>query len=106
MFPGTYGQKITLQANYFKLETESVTDFSLYQYRVDFSPDEERTVVRKGLLRLHHPEIGPYIFDGTVMYSSEKLPSVKFSNLLNLNIRGINFLFILQIRIWESPFLK
>ncbi|XP_033230969.1 piwi-like protein Siwi isoform X2 [Belonocnema kinseyi] len=76
---GSYGQKINLQANYFKLETESVTDFSLYQYRVDFSPDEERTVVRKGLLRFHHPSIGPYIFDGTVMYSNSLLaPNLEF----------------------------
>ncbi|XP_033230156.1 piwi-like protein Siwi isoform X2 [Belonocnema kinseyi] len=74
---GSYGQKIDLQANYFQLLTKSSTDWCLYQYRVDFAPDEERTVVRKGLLRLHRAAIGAYIFDGTVMYTSSKLVMAK-----------------------------
>nr|XP_033336473.1 piwi-like protein Siwi [Megalopta genalis] len=68
---GTTGQPVTLQANYFKLL--ATTDWCLYQYRVDFAPEEDRTVVRKGLLRLHRETVGAYVFDGTVLYTSRRL---------------------------------
>lgn len=64
-----------LQANYFKLLTS--TDWCLYQYRVDFAPEEDRTIVRKGLLRLHRKTLGAYVFDGTVLYSSRHIPDVR-----------------------------
>lgn len=69
---GTTGTPVMLQANYFKLLT--TTDWCLYQYRVDFAPEEDRTVVRKGMLRQHKESIGAYVFDGTVMYTSRRLP--------------------------------
>lgn len=69
---GTTGQAVTLQANYFKLL--ATTDWCLYQYRVDFAPEEDRTIVRKGLLRLHKETVGAYVFDGTVLYTSRRLP--------------------------------
>ncbi|OAD55711.1 Protein piwi, partial [Eufriesea mexicana] len=65
---GSTGHKVMLQANYFKLLT--TTDWCLYQYRVDFAPEEDRTIVRKGLLRLHKKTLGAYVFDGTVLYTS------------------------------------
>lgn len=68
---GTTGQPIKLQTNYFKLP--SITNWSLYQYRVDFLPEEDRTFVRKGLLKLHKEKLGAYIFDGTVLYTSNRL---------------------------------
>ncbi|XP_078036019.1 aubergine [Augochlora pura] len=78
---GTTGQPVMLQTNYFKLLT--TTDWCLYQYRVDFSPEEDRTVVRKGLLRLHKEAVGTYIFDGTVLYTSQRLKD----NLELLSVR-------------------
>jgi len=63
---------VTLQSNYFRLETH--TDWCLYQYRVDFAPEEERTIVRKALLRNHRATLGGYIFDGTMLYSSVRFP--------------------------------
>lgn len=69
---GTTGKPVNLQANYFKLL--ATTDWCLYQYRVDFAPEEDRTVVRKGLLRLHKETVGAYVFDGTVLYTSKRLP--------------------------------
>ncbi|XP_026671675.1 piwi-like protein Siwi isoform X2 [Ceratina calcarata] len=68
---GTTGNPIPLQANYFKLLAQ--TDWCLYQYRVDFAPEEDRTVVRKGMLRQHKEALGAYVFDGTVMYTSRRL---------------------------------
>lgn len=54
-------------------------NWCLYKYRVDFEPDEERTYVRKGMLRLHKEKVGPYIFDGTLLYTSTRLPDVSTS---------------------------
>ncbi|KAL1117937.1 hypothetical protein AAG570_004251, partial [Ranatra chinensis] len=69
---GISGKPVTLQANYFKLLTH--TDWALYQYRVDFAPEEDRTAVRKSLLRVHKDVLGGgYVFDGTVLFSSQRL---------------------------------
>ncbi|XP_001605719.1 piwi-like protein Siwi [Nasonia vitripennis] len=70
---GTTGRKVVLNANYFKLKSK--TDWCLYQYRVDIAPDEERTIVRKSLLRTHKAALGAYLFDGTVLYTSNRLPN-------------------------------
>lgn len=71
---GGHGKRVTLQANYFKLL--STTDWCLYQYSVDFAPTEDRTAVRKGLLRQCQEQLGAYIFDGAVLYTSQRLPEV------------------------------
>ena len=39
--PGKLGDKIMLTANYFPFVAK--TDWCLYQYRVDFSPEEDRS---------------------------------------------------------------
>jgi len=71
---GASGSKKMLKVNYFKLLKE--TNWALYQYHVDFSPEEDRTAVRKGLLKNHQEQLGAYIFDGTVMYTSRRLSDV------------------------------
>lgn len=58
------------------------TDWALYQYHIDFSPEEDRTAVRKGLLRVHQKSIGAYIFDGTLMYTSHRLSDVSIYNCI------------------------
>ncbi|XP_014259810.1 piwi-like protein Siwi isoform X3 [Cimex lectularius] len=69
---GKTGDVVELSANYFALLTH--TDWALYQYRVDFSPEEERTVTRKALLRMHKDSLGGgYIFDGTVLFVTQLL---------------------------------
>jgi aubergine-like protein len=68
---GTSGRQVALKANYFRLETH--TDWCLYQYRVDFAPEEDRTAIRKALLRNHKAVLGGYIFDGTMMFTSHRL---------------------------------
>jgi len=49
---------------------------------VDFAPDEERTPIRKALLRNHRATLGGYIFDGTLLFSSVRFPQdvSKFHN--------------------------
>lgn len=61
-----------LTSNYFQFETK--TDWCLYQYRVDFSPEEDRTPVKKALLYIQRKVIAvPYIFDGSMMFTSHRL---------------------------------
>lgn len=45
-----------LFVNYFTVET--TPQWRLYQYHVDFSPDEDRTHVRKALMRVHKNTLG------------------------------------------------
>lgn len=69
---GNFGTIVKLSANYFTLL--HAPDWNLYQYRVDFSPEEDRTNVKKALFREAVKEVLPgYIFDGTVMYTSNRL---------------------------------
>ncbi|XP_072749507.1 piwi-like protein Siwi [Anoplolepis gracilipes] len=68
---GTSGTHVTLQTNHFRVPT--VPNWCLYKYRVDFEPEETRTFIRKGLLKLHKEKVGAYIFDGTVLYTSRRL---------------------------------
>ncbi|XP_014250883.1 piwi-like protein Siwi [Cimex lectularius] len=68
---GCSGDPVDLTANFFALLTH--TDWSLYQYRVDFAPEEDRTQMRKALLRVHKEILGGYIFDGTVLFVSHRL---------------------------------
>ncbi|KAG8224464.1 hypothetical protein J437_LFUL003187 [Ladona fulva] len=70
---GESGLEITLQANYLRLVT--LTDWCLYQYRVDFYPEEERTLMKRKMLQTFESKLGEaYIFDGTVLFTRNKLP--------------------------------
>lgn len=46
---GTSGRAVKLTTNYFRLINKP--DWTLFQYRVDFAPDPERTMVKKRLFR-------------------------------------------------------
>ncbi|CAD6222562.1 GSCOCT00001028001.2-RA-CDS [Cotesia congregata] len=79
---GTGGNAVKLQANFFKIL--SAPDWCLLQYRVDFAPEEDRTIVRKGLLRLHKEKLGIYMFDGSAMYSCNRYPNVSKTQAMEL----------------------
>ncbi|KAF0741943.1 piwi-like protein Siwi, partial [Aphis craccivora] len=68
---GSRGQPIKLTANFFPITTYA--DWSLYQYRVDFKPEEESINIKRGLLSAHKEFLGAYIFDGTMLFSRKKL---------------------------------
>lgn len=63
---------LKLRANFFPVTT-SHQNWSLHNYRVDFEPDEERTFVKKTLIRAHQERLGAYIFDGSNLYTSTPL---------------------------------
>jgi len=64
------GQPIQLIANYFPITT--YPNWSLYQYRVNFSPVQEKINIKRGLLSAHKEVLGSYIFDGTMLFSRKK----------------------------------
>lgn len=53
---GMSGTLVDVKANYFTVET--TPKWCLYQYHVDFSPDEDSTAVRKALMRIHAKTFG------------------------------------------------
>jgi len=62
----------------------------LYQYRVDIAPDEDRTQIRKALLREHREALGFYLFDGTVLFTPNRYPQVcnyLFNQKFNSNLK-------------------
>ena len=67
---GSSGTKLQLLSNYFQVKKHP--NWSLYQHRVDFEPEEDNVSRRKGLLRSVSGKLGGYIFDGT-LYSKENL---------------------------------
>lgn len=70
---GSTGRRVNLAANYFRLV--KAPKWNILQYRVDFSPDIELLHVRRALIREHREKIGGYIFDGTVLFVTRKLPN-------------------------------
>jgi len=72
-FSGITGQPVQLMTNYFPIT--SYTNWSLYQYKVNFSPEEDRIIIKRGLLNNHKQFLGPFIFDGESMFSSTKYES-------------------------------
>ncbi len=60
-----------ITSNYFELTSRP--DFHLLQYRVDFSPEVDHQGVRKALVRNHEALLGKYVFDGTLLYNTNRL---------------------------------
>ncbi|KAF4530187.1 hypothetical protein B566_EDAN001446 [Ephemera danica] len=105
---GTSGAPIDIQANYFQLC--SVTDWCLYQYHVDFHPQEDRANVRKSLLKNHRNVLGGFLFDGMIMYTSYRLsdnPMVLMSRRQNDDqIVHINITFSRQLNFGEHEYMQ
>lgn len=69
---GAFGTRIPVSANYF--EVQGTPQWTLYQYRVDFSPEEDNTGTKKRLLRTAVSSIlAGYLFDGTVLYTPNRI---------------------------------
>lgn len=68
---GATGQPVSLQTNYFCVT--KTPKWNVYQYRVDFSPDIDLSRVRRGILSEHKAHFKGYIFDGTVLFTTQAL---------------------------------
>jgi len=74
---GKKGQVLDVITNYFYMNKKP--NFKLNQYRVDFSPREDLTYIKKQLLASHSTTIGAHIFDGHMLYmTSELKPEVSY----------------------------
>ncbi|KAK8395790.1 hypothetical protein O3P69_005712 [Scylla paramamosain] len=70
---GTCGQVLPLCSNHFPFT--KIEGLKTCLYHVDFSPEEDRTPVRKKLLAQHRTTLGGYIFDGMKLCIPHKLGS-------------------------------
>jgi hypothetical protein len=68
---GKKGQVLDVITNYFYMNKKP--NFKLNQYRVDFSPREDLTYIKKQLLASHSTTIGAHIFDGHMLYMTSEL---------------------------------
>lgn len=59
--------------NHFRLLKKP--NWQLYQYRVDFAPNIELRGLRNRLIYEQKPTLGGYLFDGTMLFLSIKLPN-------------------------------
>jgi len=79
---GKKGQVLDVITNYFYMNKKP--NFKLNQYRVDFSPREDLTYIKKQLLASHSTTIGAHIFDGHMLYmTSELKPEVSYREIDN-----------------------
>lgn len=84
-------------ANYFPIT--SYANWCLYQYRVDFNPEEDRIGTKKGLLAQHRERLGGYLFDGTMLFSGTRFDpgvSILVINLISLIKVFLLVLFIIS----------
>lgn len=70
---GTSGIPCVLQTNYFRVLRKE--DERIFQYRVDFEPTVESSKQMSGLIFNLKPTIGGYLFDGTQIFTRNKLCS-------------------------------
>lgn len=79
-----------LLSNYFRMVT--APDWTIYQYRVDFSQEEDRTFVKRSWFREavanNNKFKQGYLFDGSVLFSIH--PIVQKNDILSLTILDRN----------------
>nr|AGJ83331.1 piwi [Oncopeltus fasciatus] len=80
---GVDGTFIKVVTNHFRLIR--TMDWSLCQYWVDFSPEEDRNKIRKALLRDHRDVIGDgYMFDGAMLFTVQRIHTPGQKEVLEL----------------------
>lgn len=67
-FSGTLGFSINLTTNHFAVDYENT---EIYQYEVNFIPNEENIGDQRKRLSIHHEFLGTYIFNGTSLFSNK-----------------------------------
>ena len=73
---GDGGMAIEVATNCFKILLKP--NWKLNQYRVDFTPAEDDTRIRKDLVKAHKPTLGRFLFDGTMLVTPQKYPKNPF----------------------------
>lgn len=103
---GKGGTEVDVVTNYYYMN--EAPQFKLYQYRVDFTPVEDNTTLKKALLRQNEGTIGRYVFDGSIMYLTRLLPAEQQS--LNASSSGCEYKITIrlvgQVNPEDSMFLQ
>ena len=68
---GSSGKLVTLQTNYFRVIRHE--DERLFLYRVDIAPPVETRKAQNSIIFTLKPQIGGYLFDGTQLFTRNKL---------------------------------
>ncbi|XP_049546124.1 protein aubergine-like isoform X2 [Anopheles darlingi] len=93
---GKLGRNLVLQANYFRLTRAE--NMCVFQYRIDFEPVIENVGLICALIKTQAPVLGPYIFEGTMLFLYNKLRSEELElqvrdsrteNLYKMRIRHV-----------------
>lgn len=66
-FAGMTGQKQMFTSNHF--EMRAGIKWCLCKHHVDFNPPEDRTHIRKMLMRIHKDKFSGYLFDGSTLFT-------------------------------------
>lgn len=90
---GSSGTPVQLITNFFPLQT--VKEWDIFQYRVDFVPDIPDTRIRKSLLAREKQKVGGNCFDGTMMFTVKRL------GLTEITTKLPNTEDVIQIKIRE-----
>lgn len=67
---GTSGTPVKLISNYFTLQIKTTVTFRLH--KVTFDPEIDHIPKRKALLRVKEVELGPYLFEGTQLFTTRQ----------------------------------
>ncbi|XKL69438.1 hypothetical protein PGB90_007207 [Kerria lacca] len=79
---GASGQTVQFSSNHFLLKTAQ--NWILCKHHVDFNPPEDRTHVRKLLLRIHRDKFAGYLFDGSTLFTTQNAcPQGKLLELIS-----------------------
>ncbi|XP_050093639.1 protein aubergine-like [Anopheles aquasalis] len=93
---GVRGKQILLKTNYFRLTRSE--NMCVFQYRIDFEPIIENVGLICALIKTQAPVLGPYIFEGTMLFLYNKLRSEELElqvrdsrteNLYKMKIRHV-----------------
>lgn len=84
-----------LRANYFELI--STGKWCLYQYRVDFSPEDDNTGRKKRLMRdgMRNVIPGGYLFDGSLMFTPVRLQNDPLEVVVQGESKGVKKFYVL-----------
>ena len=79
---GSSGVRVVVQTNYFRVLKKP--QWSIHQYRVDFSPDVDNIRIRQRYLRDHKAIFGGYLFEGTLLFSTNYFVDQMVNGVLEL----------------------
>lgn len=79
------GERVRLQANYFRLLKTPA--WNIYKYHVSFEPEIAMVRLRNAMIMQHKEKIGGFLFDGTQLFLTRELDTERGILMLNSETR-------------------